>query len=429
MTKARLAVHDIQKGVYDEIFKALYWPDEKIVSRQRERYADAVDSFEQCYGADRDISIYSVPGRVELCGNHTDHNKGVVLASAVNIDIIAVVSKSDSGVIRLQSHGFLDEDVVDLKELSPDVREFGRSSAIIRGVAAAFRDRGGKYGAFDACTTSDVLRGGGLSSSAAFEVCVGSILNGEYNKERFDAVTLAMIGQYAENEFFDKPSGLMDQIACSVGGTVFIDFGNSESPYVEKIPFDLASHGIYLVVTDTRSDHSDLTGEYRLILQEMRSVAAYFGWEYLGEVEYEDFISRLADVRRHVSDRAIVRAIHFFEECRRVNEAVSAAKNGDMPRWLSIIRESGHSSSEFNQNAYSIKAPERQGISVGLAVSEAVLGGRGACRLQGGGFAGAIQAFVPGDLLDKYCAAMGKVFGDEASRVLNVRPQGGIRIL
>ncbi|MDR1133840.1 MAG: hypothetical protein LBL05_06720 [Synergistaceae bacterium] len=429
MTKARLAVSDIRKGAYDEIFKTLYWPDEKTVSQQRGRYAGAIDSFGRHYGEDRDISIYSVPGRVELCGNHTDHNNGVVLASAVNIDIIAVVSKSLGGVIRLRSYGFAAEDVVDLDELSPDEREFGKSSAIIRGVAAAFRDRGGGYGAFDAYTTSDVLRGGGLSSSAAFEVCVGSVLNGEYNEGRFDAVTLGMIGQYAENKFFGKPSGLMDQITCSVGGTVSIDFEDHASPRVEKVPLDLASRGVYLVVTDTKSDHSDLTEEYGAIRREMESAAACLGKKYLRAVEYEDFKSRIADVRRSAGDRATVRAIHFFEECRRVREAVSAAKDGDMPRWLSIIGESGHSSFEFNQNAYCVGTPERQGIPVGLAVSEAILGGRGACRLQGGGFAGAIQAFVYGDLLDEYCGAMRSVFGDGACRVLNVRARGGIRIL
>jgi galactokinase len=429
MSIARLAARDIQKGAYDEIFNTLYWPDEKTVSRQRGRYTGAIDSFERHYGADRDISIYSVPGRAELCGNHTDHNNGVVLASAVNIDIIAVVSKSSDGVIRLRSRGFGREDAVGLDELSPDEREFGSSSAIIRGVAAAFRDRGGKYGALDAYTTSDVLRGSGLSSSAAFEVCVGSILNGEYNEGRFDAVTLAMIGQYSENEFFGKPSGLMDQTACSVGGTVFIDFENHASPLVEKVPLDLASSDIYLVVTDTKSDHSDLTEEYGAIRREMESVAAYFGKKCLRAVKYEDFMSGVADVRRRAGDRAIVRAIHFFEECRRVREAVSAARDGDMRRWLSIMGESGHSSFEFNQNAYSVKTPERQGIPVGLAVSAAILGGRGACRLQGGGFAGAIQAFVPGDLLDEYCGTMRKVFGGDACRVLNVRPRGEIRIL
>jgi galactokinase len=429
VTKARLVVSGIQKGVYDEIFKTLYRPDEKTVSHQRGRYVSVIEAFERHYGADRDISVYSVPGRVELCGNHTDHNNGVVLASAVNIDIIAAASKSSGGIIRLRSRGFDGEDAVRLDELSPDEREFGKSSAIIRGVAAAFRDRGGGYGAFDAYTASDVIKGGGLSSSAAFEVCVGSILNGEYNKGRFDAVTLAMIGQYAENKFFGKPSGLMDQTACSVGGTISIDFGDAVSPVVEKVPLDLASCGIHLVITDTGSDHSDLTEEYRAIRGEMESAAACFGKKCLGEVDYADFMSRAADVRKRTGDRAIVRAIHFFEECRRVREAAAAAKDGDMPRWLSIIGESGHSSFEFNQNAYSVKTPERQGISVALAVSGAILGRRGACRLQGGGFAGAIQAFVPGDLLDEYCGAMRGVFGGGACRVLDVRPRGGSRVL
>jgi galactokinase len=272
------------------------------------------------------------------------------------------------------------------------------------------------------------LKGSGLSSSAAFEVCIGTILNAGYNDSRFDAVTLGIIGQYAENVFFGKPSGLMDQITCAAGGTLSIDLKDPSAPVVGKVPLDLPSSGLRLVVTDTKGDHSNLTDEYAAIRHEMERAASCFGKRCLREVCYDDFLKRVADVREQAGDRAAVRAVHFFEECRRVREAVCAAERGDMPRFLELIAGSGHSSFEFNQNAYSIKTPDRQGITVGLAVSQAVLRGRGACRLQGGGFAGTIQAFVPEALLEEYCAAMRGVFGNDACHVLRLRAQGGIKI-
>jgi galactokinase len=427
MTTAQQLAERVRRGEYDAFFSSLYGGDGETMVRQRERYAGALDAFGQNYGAAREVSLYSVPGRVELCGNHTDHNNGVVMAAAIDLDIVAVVSKSDAGRIRLRSYGFGDEDIVDLDRLQPNEREYGLSSAMIRGVAAGFREIGGVVGGFDAYTVSDVLKGSGLSSSAAFEVCVATILNGEYNGSGYGAVTLGIIGQYAENVFFGKPSGLMDQITCSSGGVLSIDLKDPSAPLVEKVPLELP--GLRLVVTDTGGDHanSNLTDEYAAIRKEMESVAGYFGKRCLREVCYDDFWERLADLRGKTSDRAVVRGIHFFEECLRVEEAVTAAKRGDLPRFLELIVESGHSSFEFNQNAYSIKTPDRQGLSVALAVSQALLKGRGAWRLQGGGFAGTIQAFVPEDLLDNYCAAMASVFGDSACHVLGLRELGGVK--
>jgi galactokinase len=419
----------IQAGEYDSIFSLLYGTDDGTAARQRKRYTHALNGFSESYGAPREVSIYSVPGRVELCGNHTDHNNGVVMAAAVNLDIIAVVSKSDSGTIKLRSRGFEYEDSVDLSRLEPNEGEYGRSSAMIRGVAAGLRERGGELGGFDAYTVSDVLKGSGLSSSAAFEVCIGTILNAEYNESRFDPVTLGLIGQYAENAFFGKPSGLMDQITCSIGGTLAIDLKNPSAPVVEKVSLDLPSSGLRLVVTDTKGDHSDLTDEYAAIRSEMESVASRLGKRCLREVRYDDLLKRIANVREDVGDRAITRAIHFFEECGRVREAVLAVERGDTQRFLKLITESGHSSFEFNQNAYSIKTPDRQGITVGLAISQSVLRGLGACRLQGGGFAGTIQAFVPEELLGEYCAVMRGVFGDDACHILWLRVPGGIKIV
>ncbi|MDR1509103.1 MAG: hypothetical protein LBS53_05650 [Synergistaceae bacterium] len=428
MTNAACAAEKIRQGEYDKIFSTLYQPDRGTILKQRERYAEAIENFERHYGTGRDISIYSVPGRVELCGNHTDHNNGVVMAAAVNLDIIAVASKSPGRVIRLRSRGFQYEDAVDLSCLEPDSREFGKSSAIIRGMSSAFRERGGQCGAFDAYTISDILKGSGLSSSAAFEVCVGSILNGEYNGGRFDAVTLGMMGQYSENKFFGKPSGLMDQITCAIGGAISIDFGDPSAPVVRKIPLDLPRHGIRLVVSDTKGDHSDLTDEYSAIRSEMESVADFFGKRCLSEVDYGDFKARAADVRRKTGDRAIVRAIHFFEECERVRRAADIVERDDIARFLDLIIECGHSSFEFNQNAYSIKTPDIQGVPLGLAVSQGILKGHGAWRLQGGGFAGAIQAFVPDSLLDEYCRAMRGLFGGDACHVLNIRREGCVKL-
>ena len=428
MMNSASMIEKIQNGGFDPVFASLYWPDAGTISRQRARYVDAIENFGRHYGDGRDISVYSAPGRVELCGNHTDHNNGVVMAAAVNLDIIAVVSKSGGGAIRLRSHGFEGEDVVGINSLSPEPSETGHSPAIIRGIAAAFAERGGKTGAFDAYTASDVLRGSGLSSSAAFEVCVGAIMNWEFNGGCFDAVTLGIIGQYAENKFFGKPSGLMDQTTCSVGGVISIDFEDPSSPAVSRVPLDLPPHGIYLVVTDTKGDHSGLTGDYAAIRSEMESAAGFFGKRCLREVDYEDFKKRVAEIRAIAGDRAVVRAIHFFEECRRVREAIAAVERGDIAGWLELMVECGHSSCEFNQNAYSIKSPESQGISVGLAISQSILRGRGAWRLQGGGFAGTIQAFVPEALLEKYCGALRGVFGPDACHVLQIRPEGGVRV-
>ena len=428
MVKALSLIEKIQNGGLDSVFSSLYWPDNETISKQRARYSDAIENFVRFYGNGRDISIYSVPGRVELCGNHTDHNNGVVMAAAVNLDIIAVVSKSEGSVIRLRSYGYPNEDVVDTASLMPCMNEFGRSKSIIRGVVAAFAERGGSYGAVDMYTASDVLKGSGLSSSAAFEVCIGTILNGEYNCGRFDAVTLGMIGQYAENNFFGKPCGLMDQITCSVGGVISIDFEDPSLPIVERTPLNLAD-GICLVVANTKGEHSSLIEEYAVIRNEMESVAAFFGKKCLREVDYEDFKTHIAEVRPQTGDRAVVRAIHFFEECARVREIIAAVKRGDTGRWLELITECGHSSCEFNQNAYSLKFPQNQGIPIGLAISQSILKGRGAWRLQGGGFAGALLVFVPDYLLDEYCTAIRGVFGKDACHVMRIRDIGGVKIV
>ena len=428
MLKTSQLIGRIQEGAYDDTFRGMYNADESGVAHQRERYVAAIRRFEELYGADREVTLYSAPGRTEIGGNHTDHNNGIVMAAAVNLDIIAVVSQNGSKTVRVKSHGFRDADVVDLTESAVNEREFGRSSALIRGVAARIVQLGGKAEGFDAYTTSDVLRGSGLSSSAAFEVVIGAIFNGEFNAFRFTPVEIAQISQYAENVYFGKPSGLMDQTASSVGSAITIDFADPSSPIVEEVAFDLSQYGLSLCITDTKGSHADLTDDYAAIRSEMEQVAGLFGKKVLREVDEDRFFSEIARVREAAGDRAVLRAIHFFAECHRAIALRDAVKAGDIERFKKLIIDGGHSSFEYNQNAYSIKHPKEQGVAVGVALSQHVLEGAGAWRLQGGGFAGTIQAFVPADRLERYIATMESAFGKGSCYVLSVRNYGAIRV-
>ena len=416
----------IQQGQYDGAFAKLY--GEGCQQKQRQRYMDALDHFEQYFGTVRQVSLYSAPGRTEIGGNHTDHNNGVVMAAAVNLDIIAVVSRTDDKIVRVKSHGFKEMDTVDLNVLEPQKQEEGRSASLIRGVAAGIVRDGGTVGGFDAYTTSDVLRGSGLSSSAAFEVVIGEVLNGEFNSERFSMVEIAKVSQYAENVFFGKPSGLMDQTACAVGSAITIDFADPTAPVVDKVAFDLAGQDFALCITDTKGSHADLTPDYAAIRSEMESVAAFFGKKVLREVDETEFYEKIPELRQKTGDRAVLRAIHFFADCHRAGQLCQAVREGRFQDFLDLILQGGHSSFEFNQNAYSIQTPQQQGVPLGLALSQRVLQGRGAWRLQGGGFAGTIQAFVPQDLLERYKAAMEAVFGQGACYVLSVRNYGAVAV-
>ncbi len=421
----------IQEGVYDAAFSALYGSDPATLAAQRERYSTLVDRFAEEYGADREVRLYSAPGRTEIGGNHTDHNNGVVMAAAVNLDVVAVVSPNEDNVVRVKSYGFDKIDDVDLSILTPQKREMEHSAGLIRGVAAGFVEAGGKVGGFDAYTTSDVLRGSGLSSSAAFEVCMGAIFRGEYNDndmEKFSQVKIAQIGQYAENVFFGKPCGLMDQTACAVGSAITIDFKDPANPVVGTAKFDLATHNFALCISDTKGSHADLTDDYAAIRREMESVAEQFGKPVLREVDEQEFLKAIPTLRRKVGDRAVVRAIHFYNDCRRAADLCAAIRDDRFEEFLQLVIEGGHSSFEFNQNAYSIKNPQEQGVPLALAISQKVLKGRGAWRLQGGGFAGTIQAFVPMDLLEEYRAAIDALFGEGSCHVLSVRNYGAVPV-
>lgn len=422
---------NILNGGYDQAFAKLYGADTATVAAQRVRYVDMIDHFEENFGTGRTVCLYSAPGRTEIGGNHTDHNNGVVIAAAVNLDIIAVVAKNDENVVRVISHGFGKIDDVNLRDLTPQPVEAEHSASLIRGVAAGIVKDGGKVGGFDCYTTSDVLGGSGLSSSAAFEVCMGAIFRGEYNDndmKRFDQVKNAMISQYAENVFFGKPCGLMDQTACAVGGVITIDFKDPAHPVVGQTAIDLAKHGFVMCISDTKGSHADLTDDYAAIRHEMESVAEQFGKKVLREVDEDEFYKALPKLRKAVGDRAVVRAMHFYNDCRRAAQLCDAVRDDDFETFLRLIIEGGHSSFEFNQNAYSIKNPKEQGVPVALALSQRVLNGRGAWRLQGGGFAGTIQAFVPVDLLDAYKAAIDGCFGEGSCHVLNIRNYGAVPV-
>ncbi len=394
---------------------------------QAKRYSKAIESFQAIFGEEGPYRLFSAPGRSEIGGNHTDHNNGCVLAAGVSLDVIAVVRPTDDGIILIKSEGF-EADNVSLSDLSPIGSEKNTSAALIRGVAAGFVNNGHKIGGFTAYTTSNVLKGSGLSSSAAFEVLVGTILSCLYNDGAVSAVEIAKIAQYAENAYFGKPSGLMDQMASSVGGFITIDFKNTAEPVIEEINYDFAKSGYALCIVDTKGNHADLTGEYAAIPSEMKNVAAFFGKKVLREITRTMLLEKLDKVRDVCGDRAVLRALHFFDENERVAMQAKALNSGDFEEFLRLVNESGESSYCYLQNIFACCAPSEQGLSLALYTAKKALGGKGACRVHGGGFAGTIQAFVPSAGLDDFIRAMDGVFGDGSCHVLSVRPVGGVEI-
>ena len=368
--------------------------------------------------------VFSAPGRTEIGGNHTDHERGKVIAGAVNLRTVAAVAENGERTIRILSEGYPVCEV-SLDRLTPDESEFGTTASIIRGVAAAFRDRGCELRGFDAYAASNVLSGSGLSSSAAFEVLIGNIINGLFFDGKCDPVEIAQIGQYAENVFFGKPCGLMDQMASSVGNIVYIDFNDPEAPAVKKLDFDLAAAGYKLCIIDTGADHAALTDEYAAITDEMKAVSAVFGKGVLREVDEAEFYGRITEVRKAAGDRAALRAMHIFEENKRVEREVEALGRGDFSEFLSVVNESGRSSWLYLQNVVPTGATEHQEVAFALALAARLLGNRGASRVHGGGFAGTIQAFVPDDMLDGFKAEMERVLGEGRCHVLSISPTGG----
>lgn len=417
----------LEQGSLDQKIREIY-VDEQRVPYNRERYIRAIDRFTELFPSEKEIEIYSAPGRSEVCGNHTDHQNGMVLATSINLDAIAIVAKAEEPVIRLVSGDFPMEEV-DVADLSMKEEEQSTTTALIRGVAAGMKERGHKVGGFTAYITSDVLMGAGMSSSAAFESLIGTILSGLYNDMKVSSIEIAQIGQYAENIYFGKPCGLMDQMACSVGGMIFIDFKEKEHPEVRQVHTDFEKAGLSLCIVDTKGSHADLTPDYAAVPAEMNQVAQALGREHLREVPRETFFKELPKLWKETSGRAVLRAIHFYEEEERVLRGVKSLEESDYPGFLSVIRASGDSSAKYLQNIYSPKDVDSQNVTVALAVSESILGENGVCRVHGGGFAGTIQAFVKNEAVAAYKEQIEAIYGDDSCHVLKVRLQGGIRVL
>lgn len=401
------------------------------LEHQKNRYLSALSELERLYKPEGEVALYSVPGRSELAGNHTDHNGGKVIATSISLDIIAAVAQREDGEIRLKSEGF-DEICVNINEYTEPREElFGTSASLIAGMCRGFSEHGYTVGGFDAYCTSDVLRGSGLSSSAAFEDMIGNILNYEYNEGKVDNVEIAKLAQYAENVFFGKPCGLMDQVACAVGGIVAIDFADPKEPEIKKIDFDLTGAGYRLCIVDTGGNHADLTGYYAAVPAEMKSVAEYFGKSRLRDCTREEILSSARDIRAKLGDRALLRAMHFLSENDRVEQMGSYLEDGDLENYFSGVLASGRSSFCYLQNVYTNANPGEQGLSLALCLTDEFMkkeGRHGAFRVHGGGFAGTVQAYVASEDVEDYRKYMDAIFGDGACLVLAVRPYGAIRV-
>ena len=415
----------LSEGAFDERLKEVYVTD-AAVADEKQREKKIIESFASLYG-DGDIALFSAPGRTELGGNHTDHNHGRVLAASVNLDAVAAAAATGdmTATEMTEGHALIKIDISDL-EVHPE--EYGKSEGLIRGVCAGFKRAGYKIGGFNAASASKVMAGSGLSSSAAYEVLIGTILNHLFNDGRVGAVEIAKIAQFAENEYFGKPCGLMDQTASAVGNFISRDFKIPSEPVINKVDFDFASCGHALCIIDTGGSHAGLTEDYAAIRGEMESAAAVFGKSVLRDVEQSEFMANIPLVRKKCGDRAVLRAIHFYNENRRAEAQAVALSQGDFEEFKNLVIESGRSSFMLNQNVYSCKNPQLQGVAVALALCEEELRGRGAWRVHGGGFAGTVQAFVPNDLLAAFSGRLEGVFGIGACHVLSIRSFGGIKL-
>ncbi len=426
MKQTSLLKKELEQHNYDERLADLY-ADAALVPAQVARYIKALEQYEATF-TEEEVEIYSAPGRSEISGNHTDHQQGRVLAASVNVDFIAVVGKTKEDMIQILSEGY-DMITVDLHDLTLHKEEEGTTKALIKGVVTGLQEAGYTIGGFKGYITSDVLSGSGLSSSAGLETIFGCILSGLYNNGEVSPIKIAQIGQYAENVYFKKPSGLMDQMACSVGDFVYIDFRDSKEPVVEKIDVDFESKHYSLCIVDTKGSHDDLTDEYASVPVEMNAIAKEFGKTHLREVDKDEFYAKIPALRKSCGDRAVLRAIHFFNENERVVKQVEALKEGRMDDFLGLVKESGNSSFKFLQNVYVSSNVKEQNMSIALAVSESILGENGVCRVHGGGFAGTIQAFVKNEFVAEYKERIEAIFGSNSCNVLKIRKYGGRRVL
>ena len=424
--ETRRIISEIENGNYDNLFLDIYVDEDKI-SYQKQRYVNAIESYIEEFGED-DVEIYSAPGRSEVGGNHTDHQHGEILAASINLDAIGIVKKTDDMKVSILSKGYT-LTTISLENLDMQEEEKETTIALIKGVVAGLANRGYKIGGFKAYITSDVLIGEGLSSSAAYETLIGNIVSGLYNNMSVSAEEIAIIGQFAENVYFGKPCGLMDQMACSVGNMVHVDFADINNPKVEKVTFDLNKYGYSLCITDTKGSHADLTADYAAVPEEMKKVAAIFGKEVLLGLTVDDILENIVKIREQVGDRGVLRALHFIRENERVQKEVSYLSDEDIEGFLKTVAASGNSSYKYLQNVYSNADVQHQNVSLALAISEDFLGENGVSRVHGGGFAGTIQAFVKNDIVIEYQKIMDKVFGQGACSVLKIRKYGGMKVL
>lgn len=412
-----------------KLFSGMYFAQNEEVNNYINRYQKLIKRYSEIF-TDNSVEIFSTPGRTEIGGNHTDHNHGLVLAGSINLDTLSVVGKTQNKIITIYSEGYEKPFIVDLNHLEIIDSEKGSSNSLIRGIAARFIQLGLNIGGFNACMTSDVLVGSGLSSSASFEVQIGTILNSMFNENKLDNIEIAKIGQWAENNFFGKPCGLMDQIACAIGGIVAIDFNDPAEPVVEAIPFDFKSADYSLIVVNTGGSHADLTDDYSSIPSEMKEVAGEFNKSFMRGVKLENIIADVASLREKTGDRALLRAFHFLKENERVTKQVDCLKKNKFAEFLKLINESGNSSFKFLQNCYTEKDIKSQGISLSLALTENFINqiGEGACRVHGGGFAGTIQAFLPNNQTESYIGYMERIFGHGSAMKLAIRAVGSISV-
>ena len=428
MLKTNEIISKLSSGEFNDKLSYVYSTNGDV-KPYADRYLSVINGYKEIFGEPSELALFSAPGRTEIGGNHTDHQHGCVLAGSVNLDVIAAVAFNDDNVVRIKSKGYnMDEISLDDLEIHPE--QFDKAISLIRGVLRAFRDRGYELKGFNAYTESNVMKGSGLSSSAAFEVLVGTIVSNLFADNEVDAVEIAKIGQYAENVFYNKPSGLMDQMASSVGAVVAIDFKSTEKPAVRKVDFDLSKYGHTLCIIDSGADHADLTDEYAAVPTEMKMVAAYFGKEYLRDVDYNEFLGQMKNIRKKLkNDRAVLRAFHYFHDTQMAVREAEALEAGDFDEFCRLSRQSGLSSYMYLQNVYASSLPAQQAVAVTIALCGEILGDRGAYRVHGGGFAGTVQAFVPDEMVAEFKTRIEAVLGDNMCHVLQIRPVGGYRLV
>ena len=415
---------ELSDGVHAARLASLYCCAPAETASEAARYAAVLDGLEKTFGSHAEAGLYSAPGRTEIGGNHTDHQHGRVLAGSVNIDMIAAAAPNDKNQLRVQSEGY-DLCVIDLNDLEARKEEENTTASLLRGECAAFTQRGAKLAGLDVYISSNVPKGSGVSSSAAFEVLIGVILNDCFMAEKVSPIAIAQIGQWAENVYFGKPCGLMDQMASSVGNIITIDFASPAKPVVEPVAVDFSKAGLALCILDSGADHADLTDEYAAIPAECRAVAAVCGGEVLRDVPFETFLAKLPECRKQCGDRAVLRAFHVYADNDRVAKQVAALHDGDFGTFLCLVNESGCSSWEYLQNVIPAGYKEHQEVGVTIAAAKHLLGDKGAVRVHGGGFAGTVQAFVPVEMLDEFKAGMEAILGEGRCHVLSIRPEGG----